>query len=274
MPPTEVHLIGEYHFDLFAYPRYQRAFSLLQPDTISIETDRERVAAGVESLKLFLEAGYGSYKEAIKHLPSFNFEALVALHGLAGVFAAKSYPLKQNPVTIALIDSLSVQTKGTIEYTFSSPANPTEENENLEDWKGFLEEPNPYEKVLIEALGRDEWIQYSDQGLTIPQALLVGLVRISACANRKQLSETNLIMDRIYHLPINLSNHNFSNFEVQRRDDAMLEQILSQPGKVIHAGGIAHFFGNYHNLYERLKEKGLNVTRHKLIEFEGNNQQP
>ena len=55
------------------------------------------------------------------------------------------------------------------------------------------------------------------------------------------------------------------------RDEHMAGEIEniwnSTEGDVMHVGGMSHIFGNYHNLYERLKARGLNPVRRKLREF-------
>jgi hypothetical protein len=52
----------------------------------------------------------------------------------------------------------------------------------------------------------------------------------------------------------------------EQRDEYMDEQIRDLEGTVVHFGGLDHMFGDYNNLYERLKPLG--AKRYKLNEFE------
>src|SRR3989338_5743048 len=101
MPPTEVHLIGEHHYDFLTFSRYQKAFSTIQPDVISVEAENGFEAHATKSLKHLLEEAYGSTQEPLRKLHSLNFNALVAIHNLGGVYAARGYKEKQQkPVDI------------------------------------------------------------------------------------------------------------------------------------------------------------------------------
>jgi hypothetical protein len=51
------------------------------------------------------------------------------------------------------------------------------------------------------------------------------------------------------------------------RDDFALSRLISYASnKSLHVGGLEHAFGNYHNLYEKLREKSIPVERIKLCD--------
>lgn len=51
------------------------------------------------------------------------------------------------------------------------------------------------------------------------------------------------------------------------RDEYSINEILKLDyKKILHIGGVRHFYGNYKNMFEVLKEKGINIRRMKLCE--------
>jgi hypothetical protein len=54
--------------------------------------------------------------------------------------------------------------------------------------------------------------------------------------------------------------------EHEYRDEYAAAKIKKLKGTIVHFGGLDHMFGDYHNLYERLKPLG--AKRYKLNEFE------
>ncbi len=76
------------------------------------------------------------------------------------------------------------------------------------------------------------------------------------------------VVQRAYDLRSPYDNlEELMSFEViSKRDIAAEEAIRNLDGRVVHVGGLAHSFGNYHNLYDRLKD--LNPRRIKLCDVD------
>ncbi len=263
MPPSEVHLIGEHHFDLEAVPRYQNAFSKLKPDVVTVESDEERLELGQRTLREFLTAQYGSFDKGITQFPNHNLNASIALRGYASVIAARTYQ-KSRDSKIALIDKLTPQTKELLGLG-STEAKENDKGEKDNGWAGLLKTPDPCEIALLKTLGRERIRTAQLRGYTIPETYFSGLDEIAVVATEEEMSQKNATLDTYYYL---LEREEINETtDLETRDDCMLERILQQDGKIVHAGGLLHFFGDYHNLYEKLKERKVNVKRHKLIDY-------
>lgn len=263
MPPSEVHLIGEHHFDLGSLPRYQNAFSKLKPDIVTVELDEERLELGQRTLREFLTAQYGSWDNGITQFPNHNLNASISLRNYASVAAAIMYRKSHNSTKICLIDKLPPEVKQQLEWLYSS--NPEERTENRKEWTTLLKTPEPYEVAMFRVLGKERIIASQIRGYTIPEAYALGLDEIAITATEEELSQHVLTLDSWYYM---IDREKLeSTQDLETRDNSMLERILQQKGRVVHAGGLLHFFGDYHNLYEKLKEQKVNVKRHKLIDY-------
>ncbi len=263
MPPSEVHLIGEHHLDLGAVPRYQNAFSLLKPDVVTVEIDEERLELGQRSLREFLITEYGSLDNGITQFPNHNLNASIALRNFSSVVAAEIYRESHDQTKICLIDTLPLEVKQQLEWLYSSKSE--EQTENHKQWANMMKTPEPLEIAILRVLGKERITASQMRGYTIPQAYAIGLDEIAITATEEELSQHVLTLDSWYYI---IDRENLeSTQDLETRDDQMVEKILQQDGRVVHAGGLLHLFGKYHNLYEKLKERKVNVKRHKLINY-------
>lgn len=232
----KVYLIGEHHLDLLSKQRYSHAFTRFQPDNISLE----QISPAAQDLERA-----GNFLAGFKQP-----EAMLNCLGLGIYSAAQEYAASNSQVGIHFIEEIS----GVREELINAGITLSKEN---------LSKLNLVKLIYQQAVIKPIWPDFASN---ILDWSIIYTSLVEYISTGQDILQANSQLDALYPL---LDTFDLDNKAVvyEQFDEVVLTKILSLDGTVVHGGGLNHIFGQYNNLYEKIKAKGIEVERYKLISF-------
>lgn len=261
----KVYLIGEHHIDFNRPERYARVFAQFNPEIISLESEGTDCHSSEDALAKFL---YFALKRGAKHE--------VLLRDVPRCFAGMSFV--EGAHVAALFYQRLKEEEGKKVKIMHSDSTTRLLHYDAEKHKNFaadtFKELAMYWMIIsTNALGMERLNKISSS-LSLPLASHHAEIQdesvwdLLLSGSSEELSKTQEWYDCLYLLAPEFQSPQFVEaFDGEARDDFAVDRIAQMSGVVAHLGGLSHIFGNYDNLYEKLRIKGIPVERFKLIDF-------
>src|SRR3989344_2316769 len=264
--PTEIHLIGEYHHDLLKNKRYAAAIEKIKPDIISLETNEELMKEVLSAGEQAIRKEYGSKEEAIRRLGIERYSSLWdLLTGIGGWLSCA----ERNNIPVSYVDA-SKELNDRLSSHFNSLCNTVDADalaKNRDSWKEMFSSPQPYEIAILKTIGQMRVARYVLDGVP-PEVAFISRLFEAVLNNDENLRFfIQREIDIWYYTEVD-SELVEERLNLSSRDETIARKILSLEGRVMHCGGLNHIFGSHKNLYSLLQEKGVEVRRYKLIDFD------
>ncbi len=254
--PTKVYLLGEMHDDLEKTARYKRALSYFDPDFITTENTEPNIRKEAEQFDECIQAHW-------HHLRSDkNRNFLATRDYMFGDCALFSYVKETNLEQQCQRFVWPIDIRNNLEQKLQQLANQKLPDESTLKLLASISANQHYRGVIYSNALKKNHIHSA-------QELRNAFIDVCLHGLPKDLDRMQFWFDCLYYLPKDVQET--LSFDVENRDDHMAKEILSFDGVVFHSSGIEHVYGNYHNLYERLRKAKIPVERHMLIEFAKDN---
>ncbi len=247
--PEKVFLLGEIHPDLDKTGRYERAFAKLKPDVITLEAPSDAPLAAT-----------------IPSFSKFNDYAVASLCKGARV-AAHLYQQSQPGREISLIP-VDYTESGTKKLLRELERRSTSEPPTILSASRITQLNALYFSITTSNACGMERINASYRKSNNPaEACIDALFDLAEHGSRKELQRAVPWIDCLYLLDVLIDHELVELGDLEQRDELAVESIARMEGVVAHAGGFAHLFGSYNNLYCQLQTKGIPVERISLLDF-------
>lgn len=267
--PTEIHLIGESHYDIFKTARYLSAFEKLKPGCISLEIDSERAEALRNDAEVFIRGIGKSVDECRFVFGEKKFTAFIDSI-CSFIPSVTKYCLQHGSrieYTDGKVSSVIKAVQDGLKKGLASIDSPRGVEKEHDFWEELFTTAEPLEIALLRALGESYLTKMRNERMPVEAIALFGISFKIISSPENELETLNRKLDSIYYS----SSEDLCLDEPlnpEQRDQYAAKKILSLDGIVVHCGGLGHIFGDYKNLYSRLKKEGIPVTRHRLIDFD------
>ncbi len=245
-------LIGESHYDLFKTERYSRAFEIYDPDSLSLE-----YCKGNE----YSSSLNREYINSLTYLPDHNKTAYLDI--------MDSY-----------LEASRVFSKRTGKCYFSNDVVTSKERAYFDKrlttfddgvWQEVFNQQTFYGFIISSIFSKEYLMSCYNGRMSAFKAFLTGISKIAISSEMNHLVSSQNKLDSFYFFDPAFTEEEYidriTNLNCFDRDTFAMKRILGQSGTVVHCGGFGHFYGQYDNLFERLKREGIPVERAKLIDF-------
>ncbi len=257
--PEKIYLIGEHHYDLFRRFRYGNAIDKFNPNVVSLELSKGLQKGDFEIFENLLKSFYKRN----------NVE--LAKDFFLGPDYITSCVISDRPnIVVSYSDVLQEEVSINIENKLENRIDNLTEEEVDKYYKSFISQIKP---LLYTYKALNEKFPSSQKSITLFERGFIDqkFLNLLMDGSKDQVYTAQIILDFIYSL--NCSKFELGDIaceisEAKKRDDMMIDKLLSLDGLVLHFGGLEHFYGNYDNMYTKLKKKRVPVKRFKLVDFD------
>jgi hypothetical protein len=262
--PNKVYLIGENHYDLEKEARYISAINHFKPTTVTIEYDK----VSIEELELTFESTINKINTVLT-LNENNVKKFETV-SLGNVLAINRH-CNENDIPIKLIDLRRAKLRKQIDEMYAHKVDVLKCQKPLTEKNKFLEGYGHYLEGIIfaNAVGEERVNESCKGGMFGFENFIHALYDLTLKGTEQELNYAQKWIDCYYETYVPKDKGEVLDIEI--RDEYTCEQISSLNGTIMHAGGLEHIFGNHFNLYNRLKQKGIDVERYMLIDFSKSN---
>ncbi len=271
----KVYLIGTTGFDIFAGKRFEIALRRFRPDTVVLLGD-ENTIKNIETRvsEIFAAEEKMRKDNNLPPLQDYNRGAVESF--LAGeAFAAAHYAAEQG-ATLAFVPFESPLGENYFKEVMEKVIGDAEREE---EWDFLMKNSLPENTILIKSWGRARLNVLRSMGVAFPEALhRQGPLDLLLRGNNEEIRGAQNTLDCIYFLP----RHSLKDAgdDAERRaleqeiletsaklSEAVAEKIAPLEGTVVHLTHLELAFGKHSICYRKLREKGIDVERFRLIDF-------
>lgn len=255
----KVFLVGEVHFDLDKLNRYQRALDTINPNMVTLERSIDFYEDFPSLLRLVRDI---EQSDSLTSNKDYAFASLT----VGDVIATYLYSRKQSK------NGRRILCEGV-----DIPCQQMDiVRKQLSHYKSTITQDNLsilYTNIVtLNACGLERCNRVK-QSLSVPDSTKNALnfeqrsfLDLVKSGSPEEIANAQQWVDCVY-LFENINRETAPIGSMKKRDQFATKRILKNDGLVVHLGGYGHSYGDYDNLYQQLKRKGVSVERMSLLDF-------